>query len=219
MGSGEAAVWPGRLGLPYLSIENYTFEGTPVRLFRAGKTSEFGYLILAPQAAAIALFEALKLEVERCGGRLCGVDIHDELRLEGRFFNIHREGRRVRDPLPLGLPWMVDFEKDNSTGAAALKQRRAAGLRQKVVGVAAEPDCAPLEEGASIFHEGQPVAEVMAHCHSYVLSRPLGLALFPIELAYSGLSFQLGEASGPAIQTISMPPIMPKSLGVKLDEM
>ena len=49
--------------------------------------------------------------------------------------------------------------------------------------------------------------------------RPLGLALFPIELAYSGLSFQLGAAGGPAITTISMPPIMPKSLGVKLDEM
>ena len=32
------------LGLPYLSIERYEFEGTPVRLFRAGKTSEFGYL-------------------------------------------------------------------------------------------------------------------------------------------------------------------------------
>jgi len=38
-------------------------------------------------------------------------------------------------------------------------------------------------------------------------------------LAYSGLSFRLGTADGPAVKTISMPPIMPKSLTVKLDEM
>ncbi len=210
---------PDVLGLPYLSIENYTFDGSPVRLFRAGKTSEFGYLILAPQSVAVALFDTLKTEVEQCEGRLCGVDIHDELRLEGRFFNIHQEGLRVRDPLPLGLQWMVDLEKDNFTGVAALKQRRAAGLKQKIVGVAAETDCQSLKAGAQVFHEGKPVAEVVAHCFSHVLNRPLGLALFPIELAYSGLSFQLGAAGGPAITTISMPPIMPKSLGVKLDEM
>lgn len=207
------------LGLPYLSIENYTFEGSPVRLFRAGKTSEFGYLMLAPQAAAGSLFDTLQAEVVRCGGRVCGVDIHDALRLEGRFFNIHQEGLRVRDPLPLGLQWMVDFEKDNFTGAAALKQRRSAGLKQKIVGVAAEPGCESLREGAQIFHEGKPVAEVVACCQSYVLNRPLGLALFPIELAYSGLAFRLGAADGPVVKTISMPPIMPKSLGVKLDEM
>jgi aminomethyltransferase len=40
------------LGLPYLSIETYHFEGHELRLLRAGKTSEFGYLLLAPVAAA-----------------------------------------------------------------------------------------------------------------------------------------------------------------------
>jgi len=210
---------PDVLGLPYLSIENYTFEGTPVRLFRAGKTSEFGYLILAPETVAGALFVALQQEVVRCGGRLCGTDIHDDLRLEGRFFNIHREGLRVRDPLPLGLQWMVDFEKDNFTGAAPLKQRRTAGLRQKIAGVAAESGCQSLKDGAQIFYQGAPVAEVVAHCFSYVLNQPLGLALFPVELAYAGLPFRLSAADGPVITTISMPPIMSKSLGVKLDEM
>ena len=52
------------LGLPYLSIENYSFEGKPVRLFRAGKTSEFGYLLLAPQAVAPTLFDALQAAVD-----------------------------------------------------------------------------------------------------------------------------------------------------------
>jgi hypothetical protein len=47
----------------------------------------------------------------------------------------------------------------------------------------------------------------------------VGLALFPREIAYSGLEFRLGTAQGETVRTISMPPIMPKSLTVKLDEL
>ena len=207
------------LGLPYLSIEAYPFQGGSVRLLRDGKTSEFGYLMLTPQALAPALFEALQAAVSKRGGRLCGVDVHDDLRLEGRFFNIQAEGLRVRDPLVLGLQWMIDFDKEAFTGRDALHQRRAAGLRRKIVGMAAEPGENGLVTGAHIFHADEPAGNVVANCFSVVLNRPLGLAVLPSELAYAGLSFCLGAADGPSVKTISMPSIMPKSLTVKLDEM
>jgi len=207
------------LGLPYLSIEVYPFQGQSVHLFRAGKTSEFGYLLLVPQAVAPALFDTLASAVEKRGGRLCGMDAHDDLRLEGRFFNIHAEGLSVRDPLVLGLQWMIDFDKENFRGCEAIKRRRAQGLQKKIVGVAAEHGCNQLVTGAHIFHDGRAVAEVVADAFSVVLEQPLGLAVFPVELAYSGLAFRLAAAGGPAVRTISMPPIMPKSLTVKLDEM
>ncbi len=207
------------LGLPYLSIEVYPFEGKTVRLFRAGKTSEFGYLLLAPESVAPALLGTLKEAVVSRGGRLCGVDVHDDLRLEGRFFNVHAEGRRVRDPLVLGLQWMIDFDKGAFRGSEAIKRRRAAGLKQKIIGVAAEPGASGFEPGASIYHEGRPVAEVVATCFSYGLNQAVGLAVFPIDLAFSGLTFRLAASDGPPVRTLSMPPIMPKSLTVKLDEM
>ena len=210
---------PDVLGLPYLSIETYPFQGGTVRLIRAGKTSEFGYLILAPQSLAPVLFETLRAAVSKREGRLCGVDVHDDLRLEGRFFNIQSEGAQVRDPLVLGLQWMIDLEKEKFIGRDPILHRRAEGLRRKIVGVAAEPGNDALLTGAQIFHAGQPVGEVVADCHSYVLNRRLALAVFPIELAYSGLPFRLGGDDGPSIKTISMPPIIPKSLTVKLDEL
>jgi glycine cleavage system aminomethyltransferase T len=210
---------PDVLGLPYLSIENYSFGGQPVRLFRAGKTSEFGYLLLAPVEVAAALFEACKSEVEQRGGGLCGVDVHDDLRLDGRFFNIHAEGRRVRDPLILGLQWMIDFDKEKFAGCDALKRRRAQGLQKKIIGIAAESGCEGLKDGARIYHQGEAVAEVVASSFSWALNQPVGLAVFPIELAFSGLAFRLGAPDGPVVRSISMPPIMPKSLNVKLDEM
>jgi aminomethyltransferase len=206
------------LGLPYLSVEVYPFEGQSVYLFRAGKTGEFGYLLLAPVTVAEALFNKLHDLAQKSGGRCCGFEIHQDLRLEGRFFNIHAEGRRVRDPLVLGLQWMVDFDKENFRGAGAIKQRRADGGKQKIIGVAAAPGSRDLARDAKIFDQGQPVAEVVTDCFSYVLDRQIGLAVFPVELAYAGLTFQLGAPGGPPVNTISMPPIMPKSLKVKLDE-
>ncbi len=207
------------LGLPYLSIEVYPFQGASVRLIRAGKTSEFGYLLLAPESIAFALFDTLQAAVLKRDGCLCGVDVHDDLRLEGRFPNIQAEGLRVRDPLVLGLQWMIDLDKEKFHGRDAIRERRAGGLRRKIVGLAAEPGSDGLLIGARVFHAGEPVGEVVADCHSYVLNRRLALAVFPVELAYSGLSFRLGAADGPVVKTISMPPIMPKSLSVKLDEM
>ena len=207
------------IGLPYLSIENYQFAGEPVRFIRAGKTSEFGYLLIAPVKIAAQLFDTLKAEVEARGGQLAGVDAHDALRLEGRFFNIFREGERVCDPLPLGLQWMIDFDKEQFSGSEAIRQRRADGLKHKIIGLAAEPGCNALKCGARIFQEGRDVAEVVADCDSVVLNQPLALGLFSLELAYSGLEFRAGSPDGPVVRSISMPPIMPKSLTVKLDEM
>jgi glycine cleavage system aminomethyltransferase T len=207
------------LGLPYLSIEAYPFEGATLRLIRAGKTSEFGYLLLAPQSVAGALFDTLLASVTKRGGCACGVEAHDALRLEGRFFNIQAEGKRVRDPLVLGLQWMIDFEKENFTGREALQRRRAAGLRRKIAGVAAEPGNGALVTGARIFHAGEPVGEVVADSYSGVLNRRLGLAVFPAEVAYSGLTFHLSAGDGAPVRTLSLPAIMPKSLTVKLDEL
>jgi aminomethyltransferase len=168
---------------------------------------------------AVPLFDALQAGLAECGGRLAGVEAHDALRLEGRFFNIFQEGLRVRDPLPLGLQWMIDFEKENYSGCKPIKQRRAGGLKQKVIGFSTEPGCTALKAGARIYQDGQPVGEVVADCVSQVLNRPLALGWLPLGLAFSGLSFQAGSPEGPMIRSISMPPIMPKSLTVKLDEM
>lgn len=205
------------LGLPYLSVETCSFDGEKVRLFRAGKTSEFGYLALIRRDKAEALAAALAESAERQGGGLCGGAIHNDLRLEGRFFNIYAEGVSVRDPLPLGIQWMIDFEKPEFRGDSAIRQRRQAGLRQKIVGIRAQPgqDLAPQQP---LFQDGAEVGRLVATCTSHVLGCRMGLALMDVKFAYAGLSFRLAQADGPEIATISMPPIMPKSLSVKLDE-
>lgn len=206
------------MGLPYLSVEACSFAGEKVRLFRAGKTSEFGYLALVPQARADELAAALLAAAEKHGGGLCGCAIHNDLRLEGRFFNVFSEGAAVRDPLQLGIQWMIDFEKPSFRGGEAIGRRREAGIERKVVGVRAAPGQA-LDVNMALYDGGDKVGHVVAACTSYVLGCQMGLALLSANAAYAGLTFRAGSANGPEVATISMPPIMPKSLTVKLDEM
>ncbi|MBN1307846.1 MAG: aminomethyltransferase family protein [Chitinispirillaceae bacterium] len=206
------------LGLPYLSIERYLFNDIPVRVLRCGKTSEFGYLIVAPQELAGALFDTVMTIAQSLNGSLCGTAVHNDLRLEGRFFNIFAEGREVRDPLALGLQWMIDFEKERFIGRDALVARRSAGVRKKIIGIRA-PDSVTFETGKTLFDGDTEVGAVKAACYSYQLNASLGLALFESDVAYAGLPFHYGSPSGQVVQSISMPPIMPKSLTVKLDEL
>jgi aminomethyltransferase len=207
------------LGLPYLSIEVYPFDSTDIRLFRAGKTSEFGYSLMAPREIADKLFSAVLEAAQKQEGGLCGVGIHNDLRLEGRFFNIFAEGARIKDPLALGLQWMIDFDKDAFVGRDAIMSRREAGSAQKIIGVRVDGDCDEFAPEAALFDEESEVARLVATCRSDILDAKIGLAMFPSRIAYSGLPFNLGSSSGKEVRTISMPPIMPKSLTVKLDEL
>ncbi len=207
------------LGLPYLSIETYPFEGKNISLLRAGKTSEFGYMIMAPKELGSGLIEVLIDTAQKHEGGICGIKVHDVLRLEGRFFNIFAEGARVKDPLTLGLQWMIDFDKEVFVGRDLILRKRERGIQNKIIGIKADVSALGLIPGAELFSEGKKVAVVEAGCLSYLLDSRLGLAVFPVDIAYAGLKFNLGKSDGPAVESISMPPIVPKSLSVKLDEL
>jgi glycine cleavage system aminomethyltransferase T len=205
------------LGLPYMSIETYDLDGVEVKLVRAGKTSEFGYLLLVPADKAEAVWKRIEEAGQPHGLALVGLDTHMTLRLDGRFFNIHEEGARVRDPLPLGLQWMMDLEGDDYRGREALMKRREKGLGQKIIGVVSEGEAHELSPGAAVLDGKDRVAEVVFARYSPILGRWIGLALFDTAVAFSGLDFQDGD--GRTISTISMPPFTAKSLTIRLDEM
>jgi aminomethyltransferase len=205
------------LGLPYLSIESYDLDGAQVKLIRGGKTSEFGYLLLVPAESAPAIWRRLEEAGEPHGVKPVGAAAHSVLRLDGRFFNVHEEGKAVRDPLALGLQWMIDFGGEEARGLSAIRERRAGGLKKKIIGLLPAETGGALDAGDAILTCGTEVAKVVTAAFSPTLGGRIGLALFDIEYAYAGLTFQ--GADGRGIRTVSMPPITPKSLTIKLDEM
>ncbi len=207
------------LGMPYLSVENHVLDGAPVQILRAGKTAEFGYWIVAAAADAAKVHGRLMAAGARYGIAPYGLDALDLLKLDGRFVNVNREGRVVRDPLPLGLQWMMDFQKERWSGRDAVLARRAAGVAHKVVGFALAAGQRGVRVGDVVRLDGEAVGEVVACGWSLGLGREMGLALLDRPVAWAGLDFVVDAASGPlAARSISLPPFVPASLTVKLDE-
>ena len=206
------------LGLPYLSVERYDLNDKEFALIRSGKTGEFGYTLIIENENAIDAFDTILESVKKCDGGVSGFDAHETLRLDGRFFNVYSEGSLIKDPLKMGLQWMIDPEKDGYIGFDAISTRRESGLTEKLIGIKGEKNSDNFIAGAKLFSGGEEVGEIKSTCYSPVLDTMVGLAIFPYNIAYAGVSFTIGE-SGEVINTISMPPFSPKSLSVRLDEM
>lgn len=206
------------LGMPYLSVEPHDLDG-PVRLIRAGKTAEFGYLVLVDASRATAAWDRLLEAGARHGIAPVGLDVHDDLRLDGRFFNVHREGRAVGDPLELGLQWMIDFAKDGFVGRDAIRARREAGVAFKTVGVALAAGLDGMDAGDPVLLDGDAVGHVVTAGWSFTLGRRIGLARLSRDVAYAGLDLAVRHAGRDQdAVSLSMPPFVPKSLTVRLDE-
>lgn len=205
------------LGLPYLSIEEFKFDGEKINVIRAGKTGEFGYYLIAENKIAESLFDKISEKVKQIGGCICGLDVHNTLRLDGRFFNIFSEGATVRNPLYLGLQWMIDLENMNFIGSKSLESQRENGVDKKITGVTIEKNAGNVNVGDKICDENSEIGQIVAARYSYVLNKTIALALLPFESAYSGLNYYLHSTDGPDVKTISMPPFTPKSLKIKID--
>lgn len=207
------------LGMPYLSIEPHDLDG-PLHLLRAGKTAEFGYLVVVDAGRAGATWDRLMEAGERHRMAPVGLDVHDDLRLDGRFFNVHREGRIVGDPLELGLQWMIDFGKDAFVGRHAILARREAGIDFKSLGVALPPGRKEdIGLGDEVLLDGEPVGRVVTAGWSFTMGRRVCLARVTRSAAYAGLDMVVRHA-GRDLEAVSlsMPPFVPKSLAVRLDE-
>ena len=123
----------------------------------------------------------------------------------------------MKDPLPLGLQWMIDIEGDAFRGREALLSRREKGLERKVIGVVTESMDDALAPGDIIKHGDDTIATLVAAAPSPILGTRIGLALFDLDYAFAGLNFSTGD--GVPVRTVSMPPFTAKSLTVRLDEM
>jgi aminomethyltransferase len=176
----SSVLGPTVLGMPYLTI----LRRDEVLCIRAGKTGEYGYLLLVPRSEAAAL-EARLLEAGRPLDLVpVGVDALDACALENGHFTI----RTRRDtplaapltPLELQLQWRIAYDKD-FCGAEALRARRAAGFKVRATGFTADGSLAP---GTPLRLGDEDAGEVLATQLSPGLGTWVGSALLHRRLAH-----------------------------------
>lgn len=195
---------PDFVGMPYLS----TFRNSGVLVMRAGRTGEYGYDVLIPKAASSALLERLSQIGEAFDLGAASEEDMALASLENAFFNIHREGRVLKDPLELQLKWRLSKEKVYR-GHEALKGRWAAGSERRITWLTSP---APLAIGQSIELAGEVIGQVVNAQRSSILGSWVAIAVLEKRWACAGID--AFEGAGSPLLTVAPPVINNLSLHV-----
>lgn len=148
--------------------------GATVLVGRTGYTGEDGVEIMAPAAAAPAIWKALT----DAGAVPCGLGARDVLRTEAGLPLHGHELDEATTPVEAGLERFVDFEK-SFVGRDALVNQQYHGTRFTLVGLQLPGRSAPRANYAlSVL--GFPAGQVTSGCYSPTLDTSLGMGyVFP----------------------------------------
>lgn len=200
---------PELVGFPYLSF----YHPSPERTYlRAGKTGEFGYHLLVPHEGAGALWDRLLEDGRRFEIAPVGFDAIEHAMLENWFFSVDHEGRSGLSPIELGLQWRLAADKE-FVGAAALRARRAAGVKQRITALTATD---PIAAGDPLFSGDEPIGTVLRAARSMTLGGHVAIGLLDLAHAHSGIDTYTVLHAGAVVpvRTVSAPFVNNRSLSV-----
>jgi glycine cleavage system aminomethyltransferase T len=209
------------LGLRYLEVmPQQSIAGVHVDILRAGKTGEFGYLVVCPTASANSVWTALLEKGKDFDATQCGRQALDLCKLENRFINMQHEGAKAANALELNCRIMVQRDKEEYTAAEAIQKALAGDVKRRLIGlVFDDPGNVPIEAGAIVQYQDDEIGEVVAADFSYVLGRDIALAFIHNDYAFVGCPYSVKTRAGlRAAQTVSAPFIFNKSLTLRPQE-
>jgi aminomethyltransferase len=169
------------LGLPadhdYMRFEVATHQGARVVVCRTGYTGERGYELVAPNAAAPALWDGLIA----AGARPCGLGARDTLRTE-MGYPLHGQDLSPHiTPVMARSGWAVGWKKPEFWGREALIREREIGPRMISWGLESLGRAIP-RPGMIVLRQGVPAGEVTSGTFSP--TRRLGIALALLQEDY-----------------------------------
>lgn len=195
---------PPVLGAPYLSF----LQVEEVICLRAGKTGEYGYVLLVPREQADGFWGRLFDAGAAFELREADLAALDQCALENWHFFMRAlqgcpEGATLT-PLELQLQWRVSAEKDFE-GAAALRERRTRLARRVTCLVGA----GEVRPGDPVRLGERPVGTVIASGYSAVRRDWVSWASLDLAWAWPGIrAFHVASAAGPVPVETRSPPLL-----------
>ena len=174
------------LGLPvghdYMSFETAPYDGHEVVVCRTGYTGERGYELIAENAAAPALWDALLAAGEEFGILPCGLGARDTLRTE-MGYPLHGQdiGLDVT-PVQARLGWAVGWSKPAFWGKDALVAEKEAGARVTLRGLVAQGRGIARPQMSVKITQDLPVGYVTSGTFSPTLRKGIALALISSQI-------------------------------------
>lgn len=177
-----------KVGLPtghdYMSftesrIEIQGCEGETVVVCRTGYTGERGYELIAPNAVAVPLWDALLAAGANLGMLACGLGARDTLRTEMGYPLHGQEISLDVTPNEARLGWAVGWKKDAFWGRDILLAERAEGPKRILRGLVATGRGIPRPHMAVSLTADVMLGEITSGTFSPTLKKGIGLALLP----------------------------------------
>jgi aminomethyltransferase len=198
---------PDILDMKYYFWRKAEIRGVPVVITRTGWTSEVGYEIylLDPTKGSV-IWDTL-LEVGK-PYNVKPTGPSDIRRVEGGILNWGADMTYENNAVELGLERLVDFSlpEDACISIGALKKIKAAGVKQKLVGVEIDGDSFPMlntvKWPAHRAEGGAVIGKVTSAIYSPRLKKNIGYCWVPVELAKDGGKVKIDTEWGPRTGTI-----------------
>ncbi|MCW2923519.1 MAG: gcvT [Thermoleophilia bacterium] len=194
-GPDALAVLADRTGLDARPMPPFTFTGAAIAeaacvVATTGYTGERGVELLVPADGAVDVWRLLTGD-ERV--TRCGLGSRDTLRLEACYPLHGSDLDTARDPLAAGLGFAAPASVDDITAPAhaALRERRAAGPRERLVPIRVDGRGIPRAGMELQRPDGSAAGRVTSGTMSPVLRAGIGLAWVAADLAATGTSLSL----------------------------
>lgn len=191
--------------LPPFWFTNGDVAGVPCTVARTGYTGEDGVELFCRSGDGPRLWDAI-VEAGQGDGLLpAGLGARDTLRLESAYRLYGSDMDDGTTPLEAGLGWVVNLDKGDFVGRAALLRQKEGGLPRKLVGfVLTDPGIA--RHGHEVLHDGARVGTVTSGTRSPTLKTSIGLAYVPPALAGEGTTFAVDIRGRPAAARVVKTP-------------
>ena len=180
----------GVLDLQYYDWMKADINGINVIISRTGYSSEVGFEIyILGYERGDELYEAIMQAGKPF--ELAPGSPNRIRRIEGGVLDYGSDILVHNNPLELGLERLIDFDKPDFIGKAALEKIRDDGIKRKMVGVFMDGDIFQKnnEHRWSVFDTSKRVGEVTSAVYSPRLERNIGFAL--LDIAYDTIGTEL----------------------------
>ncbi len=180
-----------KASFPWLSARECFIGFAPATVLGVSFSGELAYEIHVPNASLYAAYLALRKAGEAHGLKLFGARAVDSMRMEKGFLHWKADLLTEFDPFETSLDRFVKVEKGDFIGKNALLQRKAEGLRKKLVTLKVEANHAPAHGGASLMLDGKVVGTITSGDWGHRVGLNLAYAFVDPDLAAPGSTMQI----------------------------
>ncbi len=193
----------GHEDFPFMAARDIHVGHAPVTACRISYVGELGWELFVPMECMEHVYEVLTEAGGPLGLTNFGYHAIDTLRLEKRFLAWGADIGPDYTPIEAGLGFLVDWQKGDFIGRAALAAEREAGPRRRMVTLLLDEPL-PVFGGEAVLHEGRVVAQTTSANFGHTVGKSIALAYLPPDLARAGerLSLQgFGRTAGATVLT------------------